>query len=66
MTVCDIEFDECAGIPEEIEHKKYATERDLLIDLKKFGLSDLHILLNQDGIGGRRGGAIHYRYEGHL
>ena len=50
MTVCDSEFDARAGIPEEIEHKKYATERDLFIDLKKFGLDDLHILLNQDGL----------------
>ena len=50
MTVHDSEIDMSrAGIPEEIKNKQYASERELLVDLEKFCLADLHILLNQDG-----------------
>jgi hypothetical protein len=41
-----------AGLPKEINaNKKYASERELRIDLEEFGLGDLdlHIVLNKDG-----------------
>ena len=39
-----------AGIPEEIENKRYTSERELCMDLEKFGLDDRrHIILNKDG-----------------
>ena len=50
MTVHDNEIEMSrAGIPVEIKNKQYASERELLVDLEKFYLADLHILLNQDG-----------------
>ena len=50
MTVHDSEMEMSrAGIPEEIKDKQYTSERELLVDLEKFYLADLHILLNQDG-----------------
>jgi hypothetical protein len=50
LTVCHSEMAERVGIPEEIKNNKYASERELLIDLEKLGLDDLRIILNQDGI----------------
>ena len=47
--VCDSEIAARAGIPEEIKNHQYASERELLIHLEKFGLDDLRIILNQDG-----------------
>ena len=50
MTVHDNEIEMSrAGIPVEIKNKQYASERQLLVDLEKFCLDDLRILLNQDG-----------------
>jgi len=49
MTVLVSENAARAGIPEEIKNKQYTSERELHIDLEKFFLADLHILLNQDG-----------------
>jgi hypothetical protein len=46
----DSDIDErAAGIPEEIKNNQYASERELLIDLEKFGLDDRRIILNHDG-----------------
>jgi hypothetical protein len=38
-----------SGLPKEISKKKYASERDLRIDLEKLGADDLQIVLNKQG-----------------
>jgi hypothetical protein len=48
-TVCDSEMAARAGIPPEIQHKKYASERELRLDLEQRGLNDLRIILHKDG-----------------
>lgn len=38
-----------SGLPKEISKKKYASERELRIDLEKFGVGDLQIVLDKQG-----------------
>ncbi len=38
-----------SGLPKEISKKKYANERELRIDLEKFGVDDVQIVLNKQG-----------------
>ena len=49
LAVLDSEIAARAGIPIAIKNNQYGSERELLVDLVKLGLDDLHILLNHDG-----------------
>jgi hypothetical protein len=42
-------LDANAGLSKAISNKEYASERELRIDLEKFGLDDLRIVLNKQG-----------------